>query len=231
MKSTLQGLAVLLVICLLSLSYDLVRMRSLEKQLHLEDLSESLSLSSDNTFRSLTFDFLSVFADKGFPDGYAAVYQHLASPLESAGNHKHAAAAALTLAVQGFQIQHENRISSIRLLIQYLTRYHLTLTSALAWQKLDKGHKLFSANAESAELFNRYLREVWAVEIKPEVSKARVMTEKALDFLRLFPQFTDETTKLFDTEQNGEEQWKYVLIEGRTGENEEDFALQKVPKP
>jgi len=216
----------LLITGLLSILGDLVRLQTFANQLHLDEIAECLDFVNDDNFKAETYFFLTSFINDSIPEAYKKVYQQLSEKTGDPVRAK-AAAAALMLAIKNIEMSSDNRKICNRLLMKYLGENNLTMASALSLHKLQLQHQFFSNNNEEADHFMKYLRQVWAAEIKSEVSEAKKLTDKAQSFLQHFPSFIDETTLLTAVEKP-EDRWEYFLIEGRTGENEDDFELRKL---
>jgi hypothetical protein len=200
-------------------------------ELHLDDLWTASGYRLDDKIRGRIYINLEKVEKLGFMQVYREMYFKLYAKEAQPFAEKLEAASVILIASHNLVTESHFRSSGKRLFLHFCRSFFLDSDFAMKMNRLNKRHRLFYEDRFLENSWNAYLKEIWGKVHKPEIQKKQKIEKLTQAFLTEFPEFSTEAKKLIESslpDSESEERYEYILKEGKTGENEEDFKLKKV---
>lgn len=197
------------------------------EMLKLDSIWQASGYKIDEKIRGRIHRFLSIFSEFGYMPFYREVYRELYSQ-DGSFLEKYTAATALLLASHNLVNDKSYKVSGKRLFLHFCRKSLLDVDFATNLCELDRKFKIFSGNEQLEELWQLYIREIWARKVKPTIEQSGKKDEKQKKFLDTFPAFKIELSNAVHSSNDKEVTYDYFLIEGRSGAEEGDYELREV---
>lgn len=202
-----------------------VGLEPMKKQVHLDDLCQTLNLKPDRQFKAKVLQQLLQFLETGFAKTYQQIYKQVQSNTNQ--TEKRISLLALMLICHNFNLSEPETLTGKKLFLEQIKTELQTSDSIILLARLNQNFKLFD-HPEIEKRFQAIVRQNWARYFKAGFSENKTLSAEMTNYLSEFSWLKIEIDAIIGKKEEPEEKWEFILQEGKTGENEEDFSFKKV---
>lgn len=197
----------------------------MKKQVHLDDLCQTLNLKPDPQFKAKVLQHLLQFIETGFAKSYQHIYKQIQSNTDK--TKIRISLLALMLISHNFNLSEPEALTGKKFFLEKIKAELQTSDSIILLARLDQKFRLFD-HPEIEKRFQAIVRQIWARYFKTRFSEKKRLSAEMANFLSEFSWLKIEIDAIIGQKDEPQEKWEFILQEGKTGENEEDFSFKKV---
>lgn len=195
-------------------------------KLHLDNLTPLLDKPENENFKARVLQRLLYFVENGFAKTYLLIYKEL--PKKSTDEKPSKSDLfSLLLICTNYKLTQSETLVGKRFFLEKIKQSLATPKSVIFLSQLNDQFRLFD-NQELTRSFQSVIRLNWAKFFKDELQQKHNISQPMHEFLSCFPWLETEVKANIARTNQPVEKWEYVLKEGKSGENEDDFVLTKV---